>query len=129
MGVQGRRREDHFSWRIHARAEDRGHMYQAGRDQRVTVYVHGNRSQYLPTEGLRGVLASLHVLLQLIDAAAFVIGVMIVAMAIWDAPFSTLSFEGGGTVGGSLALMMLVERLFTGRQHRWSRPRRRVQKA
>lgn len=129
MMAAGQRDEEGSRRQMHGHAEGDGRVYQAGRDQHLTVHVHGEQSQSQSYGSVRNALAPLYVLLQLMGTLAFVVGALIVTMTLQKALFSTLFFQGCGIVGASLALMMVVERLFTGRWHRWSRPRKRVSRA
>ncbi|GGW62925.1 hypothetical protein GCM10010340_46650 [Streptomyces griseoloalbus] len=126
MMAPGQRDEEGSRRQMYGHAEGDGRVYQAGRDQHLTVHVHGEQSQPQSYGSVRNALASLYVLLQLVGTLAFVVGCLIVAVTLREALFSTLFFQGCGMVGASLVLMMIVERLFTGRWHRWSRPRKRA---
>lgn len=129
MKAPGQRDEEGSRWQMYGHAEGDGRVYQAGRDQHVTVHVHGEQPQPQSYGSVRSALAPLYVLLQLVGAIAFVVGGLVVAMTLRKALFSTLFFQGCGILSVSLALMMVVERLFTGRWHRWSRPRKRASRA
>lgn len=129
MMAPGQRDEESSRWQMYGHAEGDGRVYQAGRDQHLTVHVHGEQPQPQAHRSSRNALASLYVLLQLVGALAFVVGCLTVAMTLREALFSTLFFQGCGIVGASLLLMMAVERLFTGRWHRWSRSGKRVSRA
>ncbi|MEU8706035.1 hypothetical protein [Streptomyces sp. NPDC048565] len=126
MTAEGRRDEEHSRWSMHAQAAGKGRVYQAGGDQHVTVHVHRVQPKPLSAGSLRNALAPLYVLLQLVGTIAFVVGGLIASKTLGKAPFSTLALQSCGIMVASLALMMLVERLFTGRWHRWSRTRRRA---
>lgn len=129
MKAQGRRDEEDSPWQMHAQAEGEGRVYQAGRDQHMTVHMHGEQLQRRSVGNLRNALAPLYVLLQLVGTIAFVVGGLTASMTLRKGGFSTVFFQSCGITGASLGLMMLVERLFTGRWHRWSRPRQRAPRA
>lgn len=126
MMTPDQRDEEGSRRQMYGHAEGDGRVYQAGRDQHLTVHVHGKQPQPQPYGSVRNALAPLYVLLQLVGTLAVVVGCLIVAMTLRKALFNTLFFQGCGIVGASLALMMIIERLFTGRWHRWSRPRKRA---
>jgi hypothetical protein len=126
MKRKGRRYEEHPRWQMHAQAEGEGRVYQAGGDQHVTVHVQSAQPQPVSAGNLRNALAPLYVLLQLVGTIAFVVGGLLTSITLWKAPFSSLFFQSCGIMAASLALMMLVERLFTGRWHRWSRTHQRA---
>jgi hypothetical protein len=127
MKASGRRNEEDSRWQMHAHAEGEGRVYQAGRDQHVTVHVHGKQPQPQSSGGVRDALWSLYLLLQLAGTLAFIVGGLIATMTLLKGGlFSTLFIQGFGLTIASFALIAVVERIFTGRWHRWSRPRKRT---
>lgn len=125
MKAGGRRNEDRSEWRLHARAEGEGRVYQAGGDQHVTVHVHGVQPGSEPVSYRRAALTPFIRLLQLVLVIAFSVLGLATALLFHRGGFTVPFFQSLGLFAGSLALLMVTERLTTGRWHRWSRTTRR----
>jgi uncharacterized protein (DUF2235 family) len=128
MKANGRRDEEHARWQMRAQAQDEGRVYQAGRDQHVTVHVHGEQRQAGSAGHLRNALAPLYVLLGLVGLGAFAVGGLTACLAFWRSGLSVMFFQSCGISAAGLALVMTAERIFTGRWHRWSRTRGRARR-
>lgn len=123
MKAEGRRDEEHSGWQMHARAEGKGHVYQAGGDQHVTVHVQPGSE---PVSYGRAALAPFVRLLQLVLVLAFIVLGMATALLFRSGGFAVPFFQSLGLFAGNFALLMVTERLTTGRWHRWSRTRQRA---
>ncbi len=118
MTAKSRGDEEHPRWQMHARAEGEGRVYQAGGDQHVTVHMQPDSE---PVSRRRAALAPFVRLLQLVLVLAFVVLSLATALLYHRGGFAVPFFQSSGLLVGDLALMMITERLTTGRWHRWSR--------
>jgi hypothetical protein len=123
MKAEGRRDEEKPGWQMHARAEGEGRVYQSGGDQHVTVHVHEVQPDSAPVSYGRAALAPFIRLLQLVLVLAFIVLGLATALLFHSGGFTVPFFQSLGLFAGSFALLMVTERLTTGRWHRWSRPR------
>jgi len=122
MKEKGRREEDHSRWKMHAQAAGEGRVYQAGRDQHLTVHVHGGESEPHRLAALMPLIR----LAQLVLVLAFVVCFMASGLLLYSGGFTVEFLKGLALTMGILALLMVTERITTGRWHRWSRPRQRA---
>ncbi|MDI6410612.1 hypothetical protein [Streptomyces albus] len=112
------RGDEHPRWQMHAQAEGEGRVFQAAGDQHVTVHVQPGSK---PVSQRRAVLAPFVRLLQLVLVLTFVVLGLVTASLFHSGGFTVPFWQGLGLLVGDLALMMITERLTTGRWHRWSR--------
>lgn len=125
MRAEGRHDEEHSGRQMHARAEGEGRVYQAGGDQHVTFHVHEvQQPDSEPVSYGRAALAPFIRLLQLVLVLASIVLGLATTMLFHSGGFTVPFFQSLGLFVGSFALIMVTERLTTGRWHRWSRPRR-----
>jgi len=123
MEAEGRRDEENPGWQMHARAKGEGRVYQSGGDQHVTVHVHGVQPDAEPMSYGRAALAPFVRLLQLALVLTFVVLGLATALLFYGGGLTVPFFQSLGLLAGDFALLMVTERLTTGRWHRWSRPR------
>ncbi|MFI8928727.1 hypothetical protein ACIG3E_13750 [Streptomyces sp. NPDC053474] len=123
MKGKGRSDEEHPRWHMYAQAKGEGRVYQAGGDQHVTVHVQPDSA---PVSYRRAALAPFVRLLQLALVLAFVVLGLATALLFHSDGFTVPFFQSLGLLVGDLALLMITERLTTGRWHRWSRTHQRA---
>jgi ABC-type nickel/cobalt efflux system permease component RcnA len=126
MKAKGQRDEEHSRWKMHAQAEGEGRVYQAGGDQHLTVHVHGVESESESEPYRMAALMPLIRLAQFVLVLAFIVCAMATGLALYGGGFTVEFLKGLGLTSGILALLMVAERITTGRWHRWSRTRQRA---
>ncbi len=124
MKAKGRHGEEHSRWNMHAQAEGEGRVYQAGGDQHLTIHVQGVEPDSGSEPHRLGALMPLVRLAQFVLVLAFVVCAMATGLVLYSGGFTVEFLKGLGLTSGILALLLVVERMTTGRWHRWSRPRR-----